>query len=234
MARGATIGGMRTYLAALPTVPSPRPRALWCGWGISLLVHAVLGAWLLHAVLPQRPAALPAAVPARLRFVLVAPRARPVAQVADVQEAPTRTAPAASAVRAQSPRAASTIASPHAADPPAERPALITADTPAASAAAPPSGDSASATAAGAPDAAPAFDIAGARTTARLIEKHRRDGLVAFPKPDPPLHSDDRLGRAIERAHRGNCSTAYSSSGLGLLAVIPLIKDTVTGTGCKW
>lgn len=71
-----------------------------------------------------------------------------------------------------------------------------------------------------------------ARATARLIDKHRKDGLVALPKPDPPLQRDERLERAIERARRPDCKSAYS--GLGLLAVIPLAKDAVTGTGCKW
>lgn len=80
--------------------------------------------------------------------------------------------------------------------------------------------------------AAPAFDMGAARKTARLIEKHRKDGLVALPKPDPPLQRDDRLGRAIERAHRPDCKSAYA--GLSLMAVIPLVKDTLTGTGCKW
>lgn len=38
--------------------------------------------------------------------------------------------------------------------------------------------------------------------------------------------------RGIARGSRHDCRTAYA--GLGLLAVLPLSKDAVTGSGCKW
>nr|AGU11990.1 hypothetical protein [uncultured organism] len=117
---------------------------------------------------------------------------------------------------------------------PAESTPVITSATPAASEPVAPAGGEAGTGSvdASANEAAPSFDMAEARSTARLIAKHRKDGLVAFPKPEPPLQRDDRLGRAIERARRADCKTAYA--GLSLLAIIPLVKDTVTGTGCKW
>lgn len=218
---------MTTYRLHRPLIA--RPRGPWIGWGASLLVHAGILAWLLLA-LPKPPPA-PPDVP-RMRFVLLPPR--PVVPVASVP-APASPARAAHAARS-APAAHATVARPAPVAAPAAAPAtsapVITAETPAPSdAASTPGSASPTAPAADAP-AAPAFDMAAARKTARLIEKHRKDGLVALPKPDPPLQRDDRLERAIERAHRPDCKSAYS--GLSLMAVIPLVKDTLTGTGCKW
>jgi hypothetical protein len=59
-----------------------------------------------------------------------------------------------------------------------------------------------------------------------------RSGLVpVLPAPadkdrKTPLETD------LEKAARKDCKDAYS--GAGLLAVIPLAKDAVTGKGCKW
>jgi len=224
---------MTTYCLELPA----RPRGQWIGWGASLLAHAGVLAWLLHAPPPMLPAAAP--VP-RMDFVLVPPR-RPVVPV----PVAIVLAPAAAPVAApRTVRAAPARAAAHALDrapapsaAPAESNPVIAAETPAAGvpAAGDPAADAGTAPPAGsaaASDAVPAFDMGAARKTARLIEKHRKDGLVALPKPDPPLQRDDRLGRAIERARRPDCKSAYS--GIGLLAVIPLAKDTLTGTGCKW
>lgn len=38
--------------------------------------------------------------------------------------------------------------------------------------------------------------------------------------------------RAMRSAERPGCQTRYA--GMGLLAVIPLLVDTVRGSGCKW
>lgn len=39
------------------------------------------------------------------------------------------------------------------------------------------------------------------------------------------------LGRAIERAARTDCRVAYA--GAGLLATVFLLKDAITGDGCR-
>jgi hypothetical protein len=173
-----------------------------------------------------------------MHFVLVAPKpqaeatvpvaTRPAAkQVAAPTHAPRlRPAPAVAASASSSTGDRATPTEPAAASTP-ETSAKAATNEPAS--AEPDTSDAG----ANAGDATSHLDVKAARATARLIEKHRKDGLVAFPKPDPPLHRDDRLERAIERAHRSSdCKTAYSS--MGLLAVIPLAKDTLTGTGCRW
>jgi hypothetical protein len=214
-----------------------RPRGQWCAWGISLLVHAGVLAWLLYALPILPPAATDA--PRRMRFVLVPPRPRPAppVTVATVPQAsPPRTIRADKVPRSR-PAAASATAAAPAARPNAT--AAQSTSTPVITSDAPTAADALPADAAGSSTGAeangaspPGFDMDEARKTAHLIAKHRKDGLVALPRPEPPLERDDRLGRAIERARRPDCKSAYS--GLGLLAVIPLAKDAVTGSGCKW
>jgi hypothetical protein len=223
-----------------PPLPA-RPGGAWFGWGISLLVHACVLAWLVHAWQAHAPAP-DVAPPAPMRFVLVPPkpqakapvtvevpaasaRAPKTAAAAAARPARSRPAPSASAPAAANARTAATPAESAATI--GHEPAATSGAVDAASVAA----ESAAADA-GAGDSAPHLDMKAARATARLIDKHRKDGLVARVKPDPPLQRDDRLERAIERARRPDCKSAYS--GLGLLAVIPLAKDAVTGTGCKW
>jgi hypothetical protein len=57
-----------------------------------------------------------------------------------------------------------------------------------------------------------------------------RSGLV--PALPAPAERKTQLETDLEKADRAKCSEAYS--GAGLLAVIPLAKDAVTGKGCKW
>ena len=58
-----------------------------------------------------------------------------------------------------------------------------------------------------------------------------RSGLVPA-LPAPAEKQKTQLETDLEKANRAKCSEAYS--GAGLLAVIPLAKDAVTGKGCKW
>ena len=57
-----------------------------------------------------------------------------------------------------------------------------------------------------------------------------RSGLV--PMLPAPAEKKTQLETDLEKAARAKCSEAYA--GAGLLAVIPLAKDAVTGKGCKW
>ena len=57
-----------------------------------------------------------------------------------------------------------------------------------------------------------------------------RSGLV--PVLPAPADKKTKLETELEKASRAKCSDAYA--GAGLLAVIPLAKDAVTGKGCKW
>jgi hypothetical protein len=53
--------------------------------------------------------------------------------------------------------------------------------------------------------------------------------LQLMPRP-PELKS--KLEEDIEKAAKDDCRTAHS--GAGLLAVVPLVKSAVTGSGCRW
>ena len=57
-----------------------------------------------------------------------------------------------------------------------------------------------------------------------------RSGLV--PMLPAPAEKKTQLETDLEKAGRADCAKAYSNAGL--LAVIPLAKDAVTGKGCKW
>jgi hypothetical protein len=57
-----------------------------------------------------------------------------------------------------------------------------------------------------------------------------RSGLVGVLPA--PAEKKTQLETDLEKANREKCGDAYSKSGL--LAVIPLAKDAVTGKGCKW
>lgn len=195
------------------TALRPGRRGPAFAWGVSLLVHVLVAAWLLHARLPHRDDG-PAAT--RIDFVLVPPR------VAAPAPAPAP-APSAPARPRKTERAAPRAAAAHVADAVPAR----TADAPAAPEPAPAPADD-----------PPSFDMAAARGIARAAAHEDGRGLVALPKRPPPTLDpgrearEEQLARGIARSCRNDCRTAYA--GLGLLAVLPLLKDAVTGSGCKW
>ena len=49
--------------------------------------------------------------------------------------------------------------------------------------------------------------------------------------PAPPA-ARSKLAEDIEKAAKKDCRTAYS--GMGLLAVVPLARDSVKDNGCRW
>ncbi len=167
---------------------------------------------LLHAV-AHRPDDGPSAK--RIDFILVPPRAQPPA-------------PASAPVPAAAPRPRARARPALVAPVPVGEPGLPAIDdaTP-APAQAPESSEE-----------APGFDMAAARGIARKAAREGAQGLVALPKRPPPTLDpgrearEEQLARDIARSRRNDCRSAYS--GMGLLAVLPLLKDAVTGTGCKW
>jgi hypothetical protein len=83
------------------------------------------------------------------------------------------------------------------------------------------------------PSATPRFDFDRAREVAR--DFNRRSARVTGKAIDfepPPGERVTPLGRAIQKAAQPDCREAYAA--LGLLAVVPLIADTVTDRGCRW
>jgi hypothetical protein len=171
------------------------------GWAISLLLHAIVLAWLAH----QAPAPRREDTPQRrsmLVFVTVRPKPVPAPKLA----AAAATAPI------RPPRA---ISRPAAAS---DAPPVIVAESPQPAATAE------------APANAPAFDIDAARTAARAVAREAGNGARSGATLKETR--EEKLGRSIEKARRGDCKTEYA--GYGLLAVVPLAIDTIRDTGCKW
>ncbi|WP_036166205.1 hypothetical protein [Massilia sp. 9096] len=213
-------------------------RGLSVGWSASLLVHAAIVAWLLHAPAPHPPAA----APDKRIVVRLAPPPAPAAAPA-APMTPARSNAAAEAVQPPArPRTRPTPATPAPATPAPARgrtpayatrpaPADETPDTnpqPSAQASAP-------ATVSSDAPATPGVDMAGARAAARLIAREDGKSMVALPAHKPVV--DPNSGRApgvdpIEAARKRDCKTAYA--GAGLLAIIPLAASAVMDTGCKW
>jgi hypothetical protein len=210
--------------------PPYRTRGRAIGWGISMLAHVVLVACViyLHA---QPPAPLPEPAAKRIVFVLLPQQVAPAPLPTGISRAaPPRTSLAAHQVvqggRAHGPR------TPSAPTPAPAHTDVITlpAISAATDTAAPPAPAST-------PASAPTFDMAAARATARLGAHDGSGDLVTRPRLPPTLDPgrearEDKLANGIERSTRHDCKTAYAAAGL--LAIIPLVKDAVTGTGCKW
>jgi hypothetical protein len=192
------------------------------GFGLSLLVHAAVLAWLVH-LSPFSPP--PDAPPARMQVTLL--RLPPPRPAVEPRPAPKPAAPAAAAPRTMARSAPRPV--PAAPDRPAQA-----SPEPAPIIALPPDGE-ASTQARSAPEGgASSFEMQAARGTARAWikgEGRGRGGADGLGTPMRPSRSE-QFGQALERARRADCRGAYA--GMGLLAVIPLAKDAVTGTGCKW
>jgi hypothetical protein len=79
----------------------------------------------------------------------------------------------------------------------------------------------------------PSLDLATLRAS---VVQHDRttppDNAPAALRKPQATQSKTPLQQAIEQAARPDCRSRYA--GAGLLAVIPLAIDSVTGSGCKW
>lgn len=83
-------------------------------------------------------------------------------------------------------------------------------------------------------DATPTIDLDAARKTASALV---REEAARQPKTHPALaraepEQESRLAKDFQKSVRADCKEAYS--GFGLLAVVPLVLDTVRDKGCKW
>lgn len=216
---------MTTTAIRPPMGPHAGARGPAFGLGLSLLVHAAVLAWL--ALLPApRPADEAPAAP--MQVWLAPPRpARPAPPETPAASAPAH--PAAVALAPKPRHRPHARADAHAPDTPAVQnaPPASTQDV----FAVPPAAQSTPATDT---DAAPVVDLAAARREARLIAREESKNLVTLParKPVVDPNGDRQVVDPIENARRSDCKTAYA--GFGLLAAIPLLKDAVTGSGCKW
>jgi hypothetical protein len=64
----------------------------------------------------------------------------------------------------------------------------------------------------------------------RNIARESSDRVL--PGTDKKLTSAEKFAEAIEHAQRGDCRSEHAH--LGILAIPFLLKDTITGKGCKW
>ena len=83
------------------------------------------------------------------------------------------------------------------------------------------------------PGGAPHIDREASRQRAREIAARGLEsrGVFTLPIPPPP-ERESKEGRAIDKATKPDCRTAYA--GLGLLAVPVLVANAITDSGCKW
>jgi hypothetical protein len=54
--------------------------------------------------------------------------------------------------------------------------------------------------------------------------------LRVMPRPPEPAKS--KLAEDVEKAQKPDCRNAYSN--MGLAAAAPLVRDALTGQGCRW
>lgn len=81
---------------------------------------------------------------------------------------------------------------------------------------------------------APGLDLDAVRSSALAMERKRKpteiEQMQASHRQTDSL--EKRLGEGTKRAEKKDCLKAFS--GIGVLAVIPLVASTVIDTGCKW
>lgn len=76
----------------------------------------------------------------------------------------------------------------------------------------------------------PSIDREAARSRARELARSSSRGLL--PAPALPEERKSKEALAIEKALKADCRTAYAH--LGLLAVAPLVWDSIAEGKCKW
>jgi hypothetical protein len=112
---------------------------------------------------------------------------------------------------------------------PALGPAL-NGPAPAAQDAGPRVGQDVATPAANAASAPPRLNLQLARPRGGELPRGSSTGVLSL-LPRPP-ETASKLSKDIDKAAKPDCGTAYS--GGGLLAVVPLLLDSVRKDGCKW
>jgi hypothetical protein len=214
--------------ATLPGAAGRRRPAL--GWGISLLVHALVIASLWRAAKP--PTNVDTG-PARRIAVWLIPATSEGSLKANSHIAAA--APSHFALARVAPRPGSSSRQPRVeampAPPPSLRPPATIGTQPESAT------QSDSAPAAGGP--LPAFDLDAARVSARAMARTDLQGAPARPlhRENKDAITSDRIQERFERARRVNCLRGNESTNL-LVNVLSLAKDVVAtavdDSGCKW
>ena len=176
-------------------------------------------------LLPRLPPVTPAAAIETVSPTDAVPRAAPA--VADRAAEPVRTAPTTTPSTASN--VSPTPALPSVSRVPPAAPGSAVGDTlaPHATIAAPPPATAAS-------DIAPRIDLDAVRRRAREIVREGSGPRTLLPfnvRPREEVKTKEQ--QAFDKAlKRPDCKEAYS--GMGLAAVIPLLRDAISENGCKW
>jgi hypothetical protein len=81
------------------------------------------------------------------------------------------------------------------------------------------------------PGAAPRLDLDDAKKrAARAVVREGSRGLLSIIPPPP--ERDSKEARALEKAAKPDCRTAYAN--MGLLAAVPLVASAIGDSGCRW
>ena len=236
LAHALLVAGLLHVAARRPETAPAAPRI-----DFMLVPAHGMAAHMPAAAVPEAPAATP---PAGASAAVAGP-------TTGATKAPSgrRAASANAAVHRDAMRSTRAAAAAGGASASATAPVFPSAAVPDTSQAAAPADTSAAGSAPGAPDPGtpaeaapatgrPAFDMAAARRAARAAAHGDKPGLVTLPDRPPPTIDpvrDSRMEAEARDAARPNphdCRVAYA--GMGLLAILPLVKDAVTGSGCKW
>jgi hypothetical protein len=83
------------------------------------------------------------------------------------------------------------------------------------------------------PQQAPSLDLDAMRSRAGQLAREGTGNraMLAFPMPPVPKEKG-KLEKALDKAWKPDCKTAYSS--LGLAAVVPLIANEFGEGNCRW
>jgi hypothetical protein len=83
------------------------------------------------------------------------------------------------------------------------------------------------------PGAAPRLDLDEAKKrAARAVVREGSGSRGLLPVIPPPPERDSKEARALEKAAKPDCRTAYAN--MGLLAAVPLVASAIGDSGCRW
>ena len=83
------------------------------------------------------------------------------------------------------------------------------------------------------PASAPRLNLELVRPRGGELSRSPATGaLRVLPRPPEPPQPKSKLAEGLEKAQKADCRQAYSP--MGLAAVAPLVRDAVTGEGCRW
>jgi hypothetical protein len=83
------------------------------------------------------------------------------------------------------------------------------------------------------PGAGPRLDLDEARKrAARDIVREGSGSRGMLPVVPPPPDRESKEARALAKAAKPDCRTAYGD--MGLLAAVPLVASAIGNSGCRW